>query len=117
MSSTSWEYEKLDLIYIIIQQIYYEQMDVTQGQFLSEMQLVLNSEFSFTKTGLLTKAKEPVCPIIYPLLGKNRGIHVFPKQNKIQTASSQEFQRASILGHCLEKKVLCKKWNLFLESF
>ena len=39
--------------------------DVTQGQFLRS-KVALNSEFSFSKTGCLTKVKEPSLSTIYP---------------------------------------------------
>ena len=38
---------------------------------------VPNSELSLSRTGYLTKVKEPVSPTIYPLMGKIRWIHAF----------------------------------------
>ena len=51
-------YLRYRIKYVFTQPLYHQYVAI-QGQFLSGVQLVLNSEISHSKTGYLTKAKEP----------------------------------------------------------
>ena len=54
--------------------------DVTQGQFLSGVLTGLNSEYSFSLTGCLTKAKKPSLPYNQPITGERIiGFILFPR--------------------------------------
>ena len=47
--------------------MYLRNQVVTQSQFFKRSKASLNSEFSFSKTGYLTKTKEPSLPYYLPI--------------------------------------------------
>ena len=55
------------------------------GSIFKQSKISLNSEFSLSKTGCLTKAKDPHLLNYLPIVGgENRWIHVFLKQSEMQ---------------------------------
>ena len=54
--------------------------DLRQGQFVKRTTAGLNTKFSFSLSGCLTKVKEPSLPNYFPIIGaENSWIHAFLK--------------------------------------
>ena len=73
------------MMFVFTQPLYHGQ-DVTHGQFFKRNKADLNSEFSFSETGCLTKAKELSLSYYLPIgvWEKNRWIHALPKGNNVK---------------------------------
>ena len=74
--------------------------DVTQSQFLRQFLIGLNSEFSFSKTGCLTKAEKPSLPNYLPLVGE-RIVGFIPFRRvlvlcEMQSTSSRIWTRVAV---------------------
>ena len=73
---------------------------MTQGQFFKRSLTGLNSEFSFSKTSRLTKAKEPSLPYYLPIAGgRIIGFIPFPRVLvlcEMQSVSSRIWTRVAV---------------------